>query len=370
MKKLILSFIFLFVFINNSFAFFDRTGRLTDNSFWFKELNSINLEFQYLDKNFDPFDVIKNESKTINLDSISAPGDMVGGKLKFFYNFSPLISAELTAGQADYDYGLDSIKVDQLGIELNLKKQINRFVFVFSAGYEYMNADDIKYSNLDNLNFMAKRIFPGQKIEVVFSEENGYGFKKDKTAVFSKDAKNLDKPYISIKDMDSSSFYSGASIHYNYNKIYSGFFGEIGKTKVNAAIDTNLDDYSKSLEKYMTENQKKALNSFPINLDRDDETYFSAGTYLQFPLIFDLKLNLVYTFIRFNRDSDLDYEPDNHALNVSLIYPLTEKISLNFGGQYLYRQLNGVVPFLYNKYTQTTFDHKYGYLHAGLTYSF
>jgi hypothetical protein len=217
---------------------------------------------------------------------------------------------------------------------------------------------------------MSKRILPGSGFEIVSSEEYGYGFKIDNMNIFSIDSKKLEKPYISMNTMDSSSYYSGVSVHYNHKNFYSGFFGETGKNKIKTSIDTNLDDYAKSLEKYMSEKQKKMLNAFPINLERSDETYFCAGSYVQFPLIFNVKLNLVYSFIHLNRDKDFDYEPDNHALNISLIYPLSEKISLNLGGQYLYRQLNGVVPFLYNKYTQTTFDHKYGYLNAGITYCF
>jgi hypothetical protein len=60
----------------------------------------------------------------------------------------------------------------------------------------------------------------------------------------------------------------------------------------------------------------------------------------------------------------------NNIVDIEFDYALNEKWSLYLSGTAMSNQFNGVIPYLYDEYTKTTFDHKYGWAEVGLIYSF
>ena len=74
--------------------------------------------------------------------------------------------------------------------------------------------------------------------------------------------------------------------------------------------------------------------------------------------------------MRFFRDDALDYLDSNSILGLDFNWYVTDRLVFTIGGELYHRQLNGIIPFLYNEYTQTTFDHTYGRMNLGIAYLF
>ena len=169
-------------------------------------------------------------------------------------------------------------------------------------------------------------------------------------------------PQISVEDMQDYTWYLRLTLGYPEKIFYPNIFLEAGYTRIDTRLDTNLTDM-------IPQSYKSYLPDFPIDLGRT-ERYLSAGFsfFLQTP--FDTITHLEYEYKRIYRDKGLDYIPDNHIARGEIAYLLTQNVILHLGATLLYRQFNGEIPFLYNKYTQTTFDHPYGWMEFGVRYLF
>ncbi len=133
---------------------------------------------------------------------------------------------------------------------------------------------------------------------------------------------------------------------------------EVGRTWVDSRIDSNINAIVGT-----TLTTRAA--EFPLDLERT-EHYAKLGFNLYGPGPWGTFGNLRYEYQRLDRPDGLTEIRDNHLLKGDLILPLNSTWALNLGATYYRRQLNGVVPFLYNRYSQTTFDHDYGIAHLGV----
>jgi hypothetical protein len=77
-----------------------------------------------------------------------------------------------------------------------------------------------------------------------------------------------------------------------------------------------------------------------------------------------------YEYDKFDRDDELGYIDFNHVINIGFSKVITKNLLFFVNGKLLYRQFNGEIPYLYNQYTQTSYDHKYGYTQMGIMISF
>jgi hypothetical protein len=77
-----------------------------------------------------------------------------------------------------------------------------------------------------------------------------------------------------------------------------------------------------------------------------------------------------FEYDKFIRDDGLDYIDYNYIFDLSITRLLNEHIALSLGSRIMYRQLNGQIPYLYNKYSQNSYDHKYGYAFAGILFTY
>jgi len=337
----------------------------------FENRNYIQLKFNYLNKNIDPFNTIKDEISTITDTSFGAPGEMHGEDASIYFNILNNLSVDFSSGRDNYDFGLDSVNIDRIESKINLHKSfLNNFQFFISVGSRYIRSEDININGLEAINSMIKRIEPNSSVKMIH-DEDGYWFDLgDDILIQSAESRDVtDKPEISLYSLDSLSWYLESSLHYKFHSFYSGIYARYGKTSIKSKIDTNIDDYVGSLRQYLSDEYKTFLDQFPIDLERT-ESYYSFGGYLNFPLFYELRGDIEYSYIKMLRDDGLDYEQSNYSLTAALIYQITKHLDVNFGAEYFYRQLNGVIPFMYNQYTQTTFDHKYGHLFCGISYDF
>ena len=146
-------------------------------------------------------------------------------------------------------------------------------------------------------------------------------------------------------------------------KFFANFFPnlyiEYGHSSISSKIDSTLTDY-------VPESLSENTLGFPIDLDRDED-YLKTGINLMVKLPLRIQVHLEYNYIRLFREDGLDYINYNHVFKADIDWFIKKWLVLNIGGVCYDRQFNGVIPFLYNEHTQTTFDHRYGMAHIGIT---
>lgn len=145
-------------------------------------------------------------------------------------------------------------------------------------------------------------------------------------------------------------------------RVRGGAFVEIGTTHINGRIDSNYPQLVGTRLAART-------MSFPLDLDRD-ERFVKVGGQLTVSALLGAYWNLSYSYERIDRGEGLGYVDYNHVVAGDLLVPVADGWSLAIGGTYYRRQLNGEVPLLYSRYTQTTFDHDYGLARIGVVYTY
>jgi hypothetical protein len=115
------------------------------------------------------------------------------------------------------------------------------------------------------------------------------------------------------------------------------------------------------------ESYRDKLPELPIDLSRN-ESYWKGGFSVFLRTPFRTLTYLEYSYVRLNRDADLGYVNYNHIVRAKIDYFLKSNVILSVGGEYLHRQFNGQIPFMYNKYSQTNFDHRYGWAEVGVVF--
>ena len=254
-------------------------------------------------------------------------------------------------------YGHGTVSIHSY--DVFFRKSFNS-VFSIDLGFKGNIMDSKKITNVDDINFYIRKHNPNAKIEI--DEENNLiwfvkqeGDEEKRAAVYKSE-----DPYVSIYNSYDNTKYIRFSVGKAYYNFYPNVFIEYGKTKIHGKIDTNLKNY-------VPRGYEDTLPSLPVNLNRNEQYLkIGANTFIRTP--FNTLTFLEYYYITIDRDSGLGYEHSNHVFRAEVNYFATRHFVLFVGGIYLHRQLNGIIPFLYNKYTQTTFDHKYGWAEAGLIF--
>ncbi len=141
-------------------------------------------------------------------------------------------------------------------------------------------------------------------------------------------------------------------------RIYGRFFPNIFVEYGHPTIDATLDP----------EPGPDAPSEY-LDLGRSED-YLRSGFCLLWKRPYILMARFEYNYLRMFRDDGLTQYEDNHIIRTDLnIFP-AERVVLTFGSRYSHRQLNGLVPLLYNEYTQDDFDTGYLRFHAGITILF
>jgi len=211
---------------------------------------------------------------------------------------------------------------------------------------------NIYISDINDINKLSKR-YSNENFQIV--PDNG-----GLSVVNNNQSTQLSYyPWVGLKDTSDNSFYLRAIAGINTDNGLYDFYVGIKHTKIKNTITANQELLSLA-----------ATNNYDIykDLQRDENMFFLGTSILQ--EISDFVLEFAYEFDYFKRDAGLDYINFNHIIDLSLDYKLSKNLLLFAGGKILYRQLNGQIPYLYNQYTQTTYDHMYGYAKFGLTYKF
>jgi len=316
----------------------------------------VGLFYGRVDDTIDVFNIKEQELSTI---SSQLRADSLGNyehlklNLNYGLTYQSMISTGITSRSIDYGSG----KLNVYSYHFSIRKSFKSLLSV-DIGLKGNIGEDRTFSNVNDINYYLHKFRPDISIEV---DPSYVWFVKETTDLIIKyGVPKKEDPYFELKDLKDSTKFIRLTVGKAFDFIYPNVFLEYGKTKINTEIDTNLKDMIPS-------SYKNKLPELPIDLSRD-ESYWKGGFSIFLRTPFKTLTSLEYNYVRLNRGADLGYINYNHILKAKVDYFLRKNIILSIGGEYLHRQFNGVIPFMYNRYSQTTFDHRYGWAEVGVIF--
>jgi hypothetical protein len=311
------------------------------------------LEYQKINDTLDIFNLKEKELSN----SLGSIGDMHGFKFKFLYGVKNNITLSATLQKQTIQYGEGNLINNYYNFNAKYKFYENEHNYMaFDIGINSNTGKKLDFSNPSYLENLAKKFLAVKDVKIL---PNKIGIiKNDGSSEFL----NLNSPpYIEISNLKDNSIYFRLNYEKFIKKIAFDVFSTFKYTKVYTDIKAHIDPSDTTT--------KAKLNNYNLekNLNRN-ETSIDLGFNIAYkaPII----VNFSYLYRRIFRDKDLNYINYNHIITLNFIKPITEKLFIYLGGKAMYRQFNGEIPYLYNKYSQTTFDHKYGWANVGIGYSF
>ena len=322
----------------------------------------VQIKSAYLKVN-DTIDVLNLKAKELgsSLSSLGGIGDMDGYDLELRYGLTNRDSIFINYQRWNIDYGDSTLKNNKIDIFNRYNLYSNKGSFLDSIsidiGYEMNKATPIDIKNDTALNSMIKKLKPDTAIKL----DDGTIIANDTTFAVYDSVGNKIHPYLSIGNLQSDSYYMRLLFG---KEIFTNSF-------LNLYIDYRLIDIKTKIIFYPNDNKfiNSMMGKFTIpNMNRKESVIKSGFTYsLE---IYDFIAELNYEYSKIFRDSDISYNDVNHVFDASLSRKITDNFLLYIGGSLMLNQFNTDLPYLYNKYTKTQFDKKYGYAKLGIIYSF
>lgn len=357
---MIKSLVYIFVFTVTLFSQNINYGVLNKHAFVLPK-DKVEIKSAYLKVN-DTIDVLNIKEKELgSLSSLgSSIGDMNGYDFEVRYGITSKDSLFVNYKRYNVEYSDTTLKNDKINIFNRHNLSSNNYSFINSlyvdVGYTQDSSSPIAISNESLLNSMIKKIRPSSSISL----KDGTIVSGDTTlSLYDKDYNKI-HPYIAIENLASKSYYTrvlfGKKISdYSFLDIYFGYLTSDIKTKI-----------------VFKPNDIKALNSFissyTKNLDRDEQSANVGFVYIgQFDKnIFEFN----YEYTKIFRDSSVSGIDYSHSIESTISRVIDKNLLFYLGGKLMMQQFNSEIPYLYNKYTASQFDKKYGYAQIGILYSF
>lgn len=322
------------------------------------EVSALHLR---MDDRIDLFDVREREISAQTAQSFTGLGDLKGARLLANWGLLPATQLHGEYSWRNLDNGL--LKMDIHSYELSVRRLLlpgasGHPSWSLDLGTRINLAGDQTIGSIAGIDSFVKRINRNYSVSQSPTHliiGNGSG-----TAFFPK--ASTPPLQVSLEDLSDITPFLRASCGWTLGAWEPALFLELGRSWIDSRIDSNINSIVGTL-------LTTSAADFPLVLDRT-ETYAKTGFNLYGPGPFGTRGNLRYEYLRIDRSEELDAVKENHILKADLILPLTPRWALNLGATYYRRQFNGVIPFLYNRYTQTSFDHDYGTAHLGVVASF
>ncbi len=288
---------------------------------------SINLSYQNLSDSFDILHLHKDRDELEK--NYGALGDANGVDIRIGYGANKFFTIL---------YNLDFLNIDYLNDMLkNRKNEIVARVNFYDVPYYIMDAFtmDIGYVNNSASNIDIS--------------------KASRSAIYSNLDDNVE---LSLKDLSDNSYYLrfilGNRFHSSIINLYAG----LSYSKINTIIN---QDIKNSLN--LTINSKKE------KLDRTEKALIFGISYSAEFGNFILDKSIEYR--RLYRSGQVPNDKkSNLIINLNLSRVIHKGLLLYLGGTIMFDNLNGIIPYTYNKYTSDQFDDRYGYIRLGFVYNF
>ena len=305
----------------------------------------------------DSLDVLNLRDTDVGSQHRVDPGDLKGAGLRISRLFGNDFRLEFSLDHDDLDYGFEHLKVFHAGAVGHWRPF--SWVQVWGGMRTHM-AEDMKYVSSGAVNAMLSRF--KVKDTVRWDREKVYFDRKSGSVAItvSVPREGRPDPMIALEDLSDRTLFAGMVLGAPIGILTPSVFVEVGRTDITTRLSTTLDVYADAVD-------RKLPVKFPLSLDRD-ENYLEAGVSCALRLGSSWRLLAEYSEIQIDRDKGLDSQEKNQILSSALFWRFSEKMELHLGARYFERQLNGVLPFLYNTYSQSTFRHSYGLIYGGVSF--
>jgi len=328
--------------------------------------NAIEVSYQYkaMNNTLDVFNVRESEFGSSNTVQTNGLGDYTSHKI--VTNYSPLANSLLNFNLSSQTIGYGSSTLDVLsygGYGRYIFKPSSLITVGVDIGFRGNKGKKVSMSSATDIQYYIDKL--GKNITASETDNYLWLTKNYDNLSLSAGFPKSSHPEISIDSMSDQTFYGRSSIAMAFETFTPSLYIEMGHTAISTTIDTNMDDIAGNNFKDLF----TTYTDFPISLDRN-ENYASAGFNLAINTPFNTVLTTNYEYKKLFRENELGFLNTNHTLEMLLSYNVTSNLGVTIGGTYLYRQFNGNIPFLYNKYSQTSFDHPFGWCQVGINYIF
>ncbi len=333
----------------------------------------LEISLDYLAMN-DAIDVLDFKETEISggTQGFSSLGDLKGARVMVNYGLFPSTTIHAEVSRRDLSYGLGTFEISTL--ELSFRHNIFNKPYApwpflaIDLGYRRNSAADVQTRDLGQINKALQ--FAGLSDQYsIEGFDKDFIYIKDQSApnfVFGLNKQGGPNPDFSLTDSSDTSFFARLILGKELSGFFTNVYLECGLTSIDGGIESSLSYYAQNNFSFFGQD-------FPavpgIDLSRD-EKYVQTGIAAFFQLPFDILAYGEYSYHRRFRESSLSGRPSNHILKGELTYYLLDNLAWVVGGTYYSNQYNGMIPFLFNTYSESSFDKKYAEAYTGLTLTF
>ncbi len=313
----------------------------------------VDMAYLRINDTLDIFNLKQKELKSIG-NKYGAIGDLKGYEFNGFYGVTDKNMLLAKASLWNIDYSDTLLKNRHLQLAWRYRFATN---FSCDGGVIYDGAKDLAIANENLINATLHKIKPDTSYKI----ENGAVVADDDTITFYDKNNNIVHPTINITDMRSKSLFlrlaMGGAIG-NRSRVSSYF--KVRRNYVSSSIGMGPAGQNSFYDKQILS------KVHPKDLKRVENMVAVGASYgLR---LGDFTGELHYEYNKFFRPSDVSYLDTNHILEASLSYDVTKHITLFSGAKAMLHQFMTDLPYLYNRYTQTQFDKKYGFVRFGVSF--
>lgn len=320
----------------------------------------------------DQLDVLNMRQKELaGSTTYNSVGNLSGYSLGARYGISDNLMISYTHTHQQLEYSANKLFNNRDDIYMRYNIVQNSFAYLNSGlsvdvGFVMNRLDDFYVRDIETINSLINKVLPNTNAELRYSDgvtafpneplprsQGYYTYFNNTTTKLTND------PYVTLKDTNDKSVYFRLLTGRYTDDYLIDFYVGYKRTKIKNLITTTQEIIT------LGTNQGYDLEK---SLNRDEQTLFSGANYSTKAGSFIYEFNYEYEY--FLRDSGLNYISSNHVFKADIAYLMTKNFMVFAGGKLMYRQFNGQIPYLYNKYTQTAYNHKYGYATFGAQYNF
>lgn len=327
----------------------------------------------------DTLDILKLKQQEFSGSTLSATsiGDLSGYGLEVRYGATDSLMVALKRENMDISYGsntLNNIR-NEIFVRKSFKTGYSKAV-ALDIGLINNKGGDIKLTDVNQINSEAGKFING--VQAKYTNSSPYRIVAPNVTYLASNGDEVTgdiditatvTPFVSTEKLEDNSLYiKGISSWISGNHIVD-IYTAFTYTKITTYIDSSINQEAIKNPTGTIATALKLLGQTAYrNLDRDEKKLTLGANYSYSGPVWTYEIN--YEFDKLFRDRGLDYRSINHKLQASIGYLFTKNTMGFVSAKAMTTQFNGEIPYLYNKYSQTSFDHRYGYVKAGCVVKF
>jgi hypothetical protein len=322
----------------------------------------VRASYNRINDEIDILDIKQKElGSTANFGTI---GDSSGIDLSLAYGAGEFYSLFYNYERLNLHY-IDSVlhnNKNDIYLKVNIYQNPTNFFETLSAdiGFVRNSSGALNIKENKQLNTMIQKVNPIPGLSI-----NGSEIKYKGSSIIFLDPKTNKavSPFVRIGDLSDNSLYLRLLTGFNYETNIFDLYAGLKYTSINTKITIEPQNVN-TLQDIL---RKKGYE--PVDLSRNEKIFSLGFNYTVEFSSFIFDLNYEYLNI-WGRNAAIKKTQDNHIVNSALSYIVNKNMLVFIGGKLMLHQFNGVIPYLYNKYTKNKYTKKYGYAKVGIVYNF